>query len=71
MILHPNTNKPDIRLLESYKNSKKQAEIDITDMTAAQVCKEIEMQEDQGRTIKYRTIKPYNWPQFDGEEVER
>lgn len=71
MMLHPNSNKSDIKLLEMKENGKKCAEIDITDMTSDQIWDAIKIQERQGRTWEYRTIKPYNWPSFDkGEEVQ-
>lgn len=69
MILHSNSNKPYIKLLEMFKAGVKVAEIDITDMTGDEVWREIKMQEDQGRSWEYTTIKPYKWPSFD-EEVE-
>ncbi len=69
MILHPTTNKPNIKLIEGFKDGKKQCEVDITDMTADQVWNTIKEQEYQGRSWNYKTIKPYNWPRFDGEEV--
>ena len=108
MILHPNSNKPNIKLLEMFglcerckgegrveydENDEssymtidgmlpcprcqgtglaKCAEIDITNMTSDQVWDAIKIQERQGRTWEYKTIKPYNWPSLDeGEEVER
>lgn len=71
MILHPNSNKPYIKLLVMFKNGVKVAEKDITDMTGDQVWKEIKFQESLNRTWEYTTIKPYKWPEFKAEEVER
>ena len=71
MILHPNSNKPDIKLLEMFE-SVKCAEIDITNMTFDEIWDAIKTQEKQGRTWQYKIIKPYNWPSFEGgKEVER
>ena len=70
MILHPNSNKPNIKLLEMFEAGVKVAEIDITNMTGNQVWDAIKIQERQNRTWEYKTIRPYNWPSLDeGEEV--
>ena len=45
-----------ITLLESYKNGKKQAEVDITHKTADEVRELIKTQEKQLRTWEYRHV---------------
>ena len=70
-ILHPNSNKPNIKLLEMFEGKTKCAEIDITNMTGKEIWAVVKIQERLNRTWEYTTIKPYNWPSFDGKEVEK
>lgn len=64
-ILHPNSNKPYIKLLEMFEGHRKVAEIDITDMTGDEIWKILKIQEILNRTWEYTTIRSYNWPSFD------
>ena len=56
-------------MLVASKDGQKQCEIDITHMMSEEVAEQIDLQEYQGRTCEYKTIKNYTFPDFDrGEE---
>jgi len=46
-----------IILIESFKDGQKAAEIDITDFDISEIKEAIWLQEYQGRTWSYKTIK--------------